>query len=193
MGGSGSTRWRWHDKAATVEDSYVLDAADLTRKSLLPREPALRFLTLTWSSVPSGKALASIGFMADTRDAREPFARLHYQANGTPQDYNVRLESSRPPFGGLRWWWRCPALGCGKRVLKLYLPPGGGVFACRSCHRLTYTSVQEHDARVDALVRGGLGNLIRRPVETFSSQALLLTLKAETKLLEKTRWRRASR
>jgi hypothetical protein len=173
-----------------VEDSYVLDAADLTRKSLLPKEPAFRFLNLTWSSVPSGRELASIGFVVDTRD--EPFARLHYQVNGNPQDYRVRLESTRPPFGGLRWWWRCPALGCEKRVQKLYLPPGGGVFACRSCHRLTYTSVQEHDARVDALVRGGLENLVHGPLDRIPVRSLLLTLKAEEKLVKKLE-RRASR
>ena len=192
MGGSGSTRWAGHDKAATVEDSYVLDAADLTRKSLLPKEPAFRFLNLTWSSVPSGRELASIGFVVDTRDTREPFARLHYQVNGNPKDYRVRLESSRPPFGGLRWWWRCPVVTCGRRVLKLYLPPGGGVFACRSCHRLTYTSVQEHDARVDALVRGGLENLFFGQVDRMPVRSLLLSLKAEEKLVQKMR-RRASK
>lgn len=192
MGGSGSTRWAGHDKAATVEDSYVLDAAVLTRKGFIPREPRWRPWTLRWTSTRDGKELASVGFEVDTRDARAPFARLHYQTNGNPRDYHVRLESSRPPFGGLRWWWRCPALGCGKRVLKLYLPPGGGVFACRSCHRLTYTSVQEHDARVDALVRGGLENLVHGPLDRVPVRSLLLTLKAEEKLVGKMR-RRSSR
>ena len=192
MGGSGSTRWRGHDKADSVEDSFVLDAAALTRKGFLPRGPLWRPWTLRWTDTRTERELASIGFEVDTRDARDPFARLHYNANGNPKDYRVRLESSRPPFGGLRWWWRCPALGCGRRVLKLYLPPGGGVFACRTCHRLTYTSAQEHDSRVDALARGGLENLFRGPVEAMPSQALLLALKAETKLVEKMR-RRASR
>jgi len=192
MGGSGSTRWGWHSKADTVEDSYVLDTAGLTRKGFLPKDPAFRILTLTWSSTTTGKELASIGFTVDTRDPAAPFARLSYQTNGDPKDYRVRLESSRPPFGGLRWWWRCPVVTCGKRVLKLYLPPGSGVFACRSCHRLTYTSAQEHDSRVDALVAGGLESLLQRPVEAMSPQALLLTMKAEWKL-EKKMERRASR
>lgn len=175
-----------------MEDSYVLDAADLTRKGFIPRESSWRPWTLRWTSTRTGEELASIGFAPDTREERDPFVRLHYNAKGNPQDYRVRLESSRPPFGGLRWWWRCPALGCGKRVQKLYLPPGGGVFACRSCHRLTYESAQEHDARVDALVRGGLGNLSRMPVQGMSTRSLLLTLKAEQKIVEKME-RRASR
>jgi len=33
--------------------------------------------------------------------------------------------------------------GCGRRVGKLYLPPGGRYFGCRQCHDLTYTSCQE--------------------------------------------------
>jgi len=175
-----------------VEDSYVLDTAVLTRKGFLPRVPSWHFWTLRWTSTRTGEDLASIGFVPDTRDERDPFVRLHYNANGNPKDYRVRLESSRPPFGGLRWWWRCPVVACGKRVQKLYLPPGGGVFACRSCHRLTYTSVQEHDARVDRLARGGLENLFRGPVDRMPVRSLLLALKAEEKLVKKME-RRASR
>ncbi len=40
---------------------------------------------------------------------------------------------------------------CGRRVGKLYLPPGEAYFACRECHQLTYQSQQEH--------RCGLGML----------------------------------
>ena len=32
---------------------------------------------------------------------------------------------------------------CGRRVGKLYLPPGGRYYGCRYCHELTYTSCQE--------------------------------------------------
>lgn len=192
MGGYGSTRWAGHDKAATVEDCTVLDVADLTRKGLLPRTPAWGWKSLRWTSTATGEEVASIGFMVDTEDERDPFVRLDYRTNGNPRDYRVRLESSRPPFGGLRWWWRCPVVACGKRVQKLYLPPGSGIFACRSCHRLTYTSVQEHDARVDRLVRGGLERLPWGAVETMPVRSLLLSLKAQTKLVKKME-RRASR
>src|SRR5262245_28369260 len=34
--------------------------------------------------------------------------------------------TSRPPFGGLRWWFVCPQLN--RRVRKLYLPLGGRHF-----------------------------------------------------------------
>jgi hypothetical protein len=32
---------------------------------------------------------------------------------------------------------------CGRRVGKLYLPPGGLYYGCRHCYRLTYTSCNE--------------------------------------------------
>jgi hypothetical protein len=38
-------------------------------------------------------------------------------------DDKIFLATSRPPFGGLRWWFVCPHLN--RRVCKLYLPLGG--------------------------------------------------------------------
>ena len=49
-----------------------------------------------------------------------------------------------------KWWLECP---CGRLVLRLYRPPSERTFACRKCHRLTYESVQKHDARVDRAAR----------------------------------------
>jgi hypothetical protein len=45
----------------------------------------------------------------------------------------------------------CPA--CGRRAFKLYRPPWLQAFACRSCHNLSYTSVQKHDPRLDRLLK----------------------------------------
>ena len=41
-----------------------------------------------------------------------------------------------------QYWWRCPAVGCGRRVAVLH---GGRIFACRQCHRLAYRSQRETD------------------------------------------------
>jgi hypothetical protein len=46
----------------------------------------------------------------------------------------------RRNYGGKRPWFLCPARGCGRRVAVLY---GGGIFACRHCHRLAYQSQRE--------------------------------------------------
>ena len=52
----------------------------------------------------------------------------------------VRVVSTPARLGGVRWWLVC---SCGRRVLKLYLPPGSRRLACWTCHGLTYRSSQE--------------------------------------------------
>jgi len=46
----------------------------------------------------------------------------------------------------VRWWFSCPRVldgeECGRRVGKLYRPPGSRTFACRHCLDLTYQSCQ---------------------------------------------------
>ena len=68
-------------------------------------------------------------------------------------DYIVPLVTTRPHYGGLRWWFRCPNTKCGRRVGKLYMPPGEPLFLCRHCHDLAYQSSQEHDKGLDAYRR----------------------------------------
>lgn len=81
---------------------------------------------------------------------------------------------------------------CGRRVGKLYLPPGKDYFRCRVCHNLTYSSVKEHDKRVDALHREQPLPLILDQLEHGPSwEAPLLVLKALARLVEKER-RKAS-
>ena len=52
---------------------------------------------------------------------------------------------------GRRLCLLCPL--CRRRAFKLYRPSHLPAFACRSCHNLSYTSVQKHDARLDRLLR----------------------------------------
>ena len=76
-------------------------------------------------------------------------ARLHYMQTGAGEamDYQVSVTTTPLPWGGLRWWFICPltvnGCYCGRRVGKLYLPPGGRYFGCRRCYDLTYTSCNE--------------------------------------------------
>ena len=67
-------------------------------------------------------------------------------ARGESMDYRVRLVTTRPNYGGLRWWFLCPVSaqrGIEKRAAKIYLPPGAKVFGCREAHDLTYQSCRE--------------------------------------------------
>ena len=61
-------------------------------------------------------------------------------------DYKVRLVTTKPNYGGRRWWFICPLVrrdgGPPRRVAKLYLPSGGKYFGSREAYGLTYTTCQ---------------------------------------------------
>ena len=83
--------------------------------------------------------------MANLVDPADAWVRLIYtsttRATGAKvdNDYRVRLETTRPNFGGLRWWFLCPITG--RRVGVLYLPGRGGtMFASRQAWGLAYRS-----------------------------------------------------
>jgi hypothetical protein len=78
----------------------------------------------------------------DLRGIGAPSRQLDYWT-GEPLeiDDKISLASSRPPFGGLRWWFVCPRLN--RRVRKLYLPLGGRHFLSRRAYRLAYASQRE--------------------------------------------------
>ena len=75
-----------------------------------------------------------------------PALLFDYVAAQQRVSYWVMLEATGPPFGGSRWWFVCPlqraGSSCWKRVARLYLPARSQYFGCRSCHMLTYRSVQ---------------------------------------------------
>jgi hypothetical protein len=180
MGSFGSTRWGWHSKRTVVEDCRVIDLAGLARHgAFVPwYSGSLRWLR-------GEEVVASIGYSVRPREPEGLILCLSYRISTTGEDVDVPicLETTPLHFGGVRWWGRCPlkcnGTECARRVGKLYLPPGKRYFGCRRCHDLTYTSVQEHDKRVDALRRNPealdrlLGNL-----ERASTRDLILALKA---------------
>jgi hypothetical protein len=59
-----------------------------------------------------------------------------YWNNGT--SISVKLATTRPNYGGTRYWFKCPH--CNRRVRKLYAGAGIGVLACRTCFGLVYDS-----------------------------------------------------
>jgi hypothetical protein len=133
-----------------VEDCLSLDANRWMREGIL--QAGVHRIG-SWRWVYHSGRECSISYEADTLDAARPVLRLSYSFSRSTKDqkesveYNLRLVTTRPRFGGLRWWFVCPLVvadcPCGRRVGKLYLPPGGRYFGCRRCYRLTYTSCQE--------------------------------------------------
>ena len=130
----------------------------------------------------------------NTLDPAAPFVRLSYwcvwpgSRERESADYTVQLTTTRPRFGGLRWWFVCPLIvngrPCDRRVGKLYLPPPARYFGCRRCHDLTYTSSQEHDKRVDFLSKNpaALEALLS---DRDPARGLLLACKAARKVLRR--------
>lgn len=149
MGGYGSGYQG--RKKGTVEEARRLDVRDLGRLGVLSLG-TFSSGTLTWRR-GDGEARGSVHYTLDTFAEYRPHAgelHLFYTRQTTPPDdvgVTVPLDTVPQPFGGVRWWFQCPR--CSRRVRALYLPPGGRVFSCRTCHGLTYESVQKHDARID--------------------------------------------
>jgi hypothetical protein len=86
----------------------------------------------------------SIDFVIHIGDPGDSWLRLRYRIcdywTGEPHDIDelIYLVVSRPPFGGLRWWFVCPLTR--RRVRMLHLPLGARRFACRRAYRLAYAS-----------------------------------------------------
>ena len=139
MGGLGSGR-HWGSGKSTVEDGLTLDINKLVRDGYIQRGAWVSG-TLTWRRVSSGDEIGNIGYEANLTDLDDAWMRLQYRLNGEPKDYRIALVTTRPNYGGRRWWFRCPATG--RRVAKLHSPPGGDIFASRRAYGLAYRSQRE--------------------------------------------------
>lgn len=196
MGGFGSTRWGWHTKADTAEESLVLDVADLSRKGFLPRG-ASRTFSLAWTA--GARTRGSVQLEVNTLDGM-PRIRLSYNWRDQPMDYLVELLETEPNYGGSRWWFRCPlsrnGISCSRRVGKLFLPPGARWFGCRKCYGITYASC-EHDKSLDRFLHDPEAaiDLLERPAGKMPEKSLAEIWEEIRALqaLEKIRVRKARR
>ena len=99
----------------------------------------------TWQWTCSGEITSSIQLRVETDSVVLDYRNRSNHHNGGEWEsmrYTVALDWTPCGFGGKRVWWRCPAVGCGRRVAVLH---GGRVFACRQCNRLAYRSQREAD------------------------------------------------
>ena len=150
MGGPNSTRWRGHVKATTVEDCFAIDTHDLLRTKLLVAGTSST-RRITWTR--GGAEVGALWLALDVTTPAAAVAVLTYESRGIEKEYRVALTSTPVGWGGLMWWWRCPAPGCRRMTRKLYLAPRSSVFSCRVCGGLAYWSSQTNHTRVAKLAK----------------------------------------
>lgn len=127
MGGFGSGRYG--GKPCT-DDMRRLDVR------VLQRDGHLRAGRLNgWQWTRDGEVIASIQMTVQADRVWLEYRTRQAGGDWRDMKYPVLLERTPCHLGGHRVWWRCPAVGCGRRCAVLF---GGAVFACRQCHRLAY-------------------------------------------------------
>jgi len=169
MGGIGSGCY-YRSRKTTVNDcTCPLDINSMIKLGAIPAQGS-RLGGWHWTDPNTGEQVSSIRYEADTRDPHHAFLRLKYTVTDTGEklDYKIRLERTRPNYGGWRWWFICPYTG--KRVTKLYLPYGGRKFASRHAYGLPYACQSEapHDRTMRKMWKlksrlGGHDEYSRRP------------------------------
>jgi hypothetical protein len=131
MGGQGSgLGYRWNTKP-TVEHYYSIDVRAWQRQGLLHPHVSFFFWVHKHGHDPMHVCVTS----------GQDRVELSYNNHGGPQRGHIELVWTPCRYGGRRPWFVCPAIACGRRVVKLYLR--GGDFRCRACHRLAYASQRE--------------------------------------------------
>lgn len=118
--GSGGLHWKWGDKPSGYVHYATEDGAETYRTDPTTRRT---------KTIIERKAVV-LTYTLTGDHPREVKERVH-------------LTTTVLTSGGLRYWFTCPNLKCGRRVNKIYLPPGAEYFACRHCYNLTYRSCQE--------------------------------------------------
>ena len=142
MGGLGSTKWRYHYRKTTVEESLVLSTKDLFRYPI----PENDLAQIDWTDRRTGNIIA---FMFYQFDQYDPSKRTLFTVVGRKIGDEVKMEeqwirlvsANCGRYAGTRFYFECPSFAdrCNnRRCSKLYLPPGSLTLACRECHDLTY-------------------------------------------------------
>jgi hypothetical protein len=132
MGGRGSGRHWGCQTKGRAEQCPALDVRRLHRDGLLRPGQSYPY---HWSR--NGERAASIGITTMEDQIVLSYQRSVAGGEWQSEQFPVLLEWLPCNYGGQRAWFRCPASGCGRRVAILY---GNGIFACRHCHRLAYSS-----------------------------------------------------
>lgn len=137
MGGPNSGR---RGRPLTIDDCLKIEIALLLRNGFITEGVETAGI-LRWND--AREQASSIQFAVNMADAARPVLVLSYDWSLTGQApravrQTIQLLTTRPHYGGKRWWFSCPETGC--RVSKLYKAPESEHFASRSRLSLGYRS-----------------------------------------------------
>jgi hypothetical protein len=126
----------------TTEGALRIDLADCNRRGMMCPGRWVRG-TMSWTLVRTDEVIGTVAYEACMISPECAWMRLSYasarRAGPTVKhDYRIELEVTRPNYGGVRWWFRCPKSG--RRVRVLYNPGFGDIFASRQAWGLAYQS-----------------------------------------------------
>ena len=123
-----------------TDDLRPLDIRKIHRSGLL--RTGQRF---GWQWTCDGRVTADICLHVELDRVVLDYRNRNPRFNGGEWEsmrYAVLLDWTPCTLGGRRPWWRCPVIGCGRRVAVLH---GGRIFACRHCNRAAYRCQREPD------------------------------------------------
>jgi hypothetical protein len=170
MGGSGSTRWKDHQKARLVTEAMAIDLRHPSWKVVLANDRAEG--SIHWKNAAAGSP-RWVNFLI-----------APVNSDGTR---NLVLDSTRDEFepkqlvslalrsAGFARQWFAGCQGCDRWVRTLYAVSQSDRFRCRVCCGLTYASVQKHDARSDLARRDPEGFIQSRSKAPNTIHSQLVT------------------
>lgn len=128
-------RYFW-DKKGNTDQYKKIDVRYMQRESLLNSG---QVNSLRWTSQRTGEVVGRIDYEVKTEGVCFSYrVRSNPSEAWRPYSYLVPVAYTPCNYGGTRAWFNCPH--CLKRVAVLYLDEQ---IACRTCHKLNYTSQQQ--------------------------------------------------
>ncbi len=183
-------RYSWSNRYI-VELCQRFGIADLAGAGVFEKGPG-HYWSYSWQTI-FGEQKGSIGYWFKERPDGRLYLELSYISTDgltgerTPMAYGVDMTTTPCNFGGVRHWFFCPLVvngkACGRRIGKLYMPPGAKYFGCRNCHDLTYRCQQEHDKRLDAAMKNP--EILLKALECGDLKAASLAMRVNLRLLSK--------
>src|SRR6187551_2776488 len=110
MGGSGSGRWRWHDKKSTVEECLILSAGKLARDGIIA--PSAGSGWLWWTNTATGERTASLSYRREIPNdlvvLRLSYTVTRRDGGSVDVEESIWLQTTPSAVGRKRWWFTCP-------------------------------------------------------------------------------------